>query len=98
MSLEPPLMRKVGSQNFGTIRPIDGYEKSPSFMALAQMFFGTDQKNHMGADPPTTSNRFKPKSYLKLIKKYIFFEGEQFPLIARLKSTWTLQSPDFGTV
>ena len=34
MALEPPL-RKVGSQNFGTIRPMNGYEKSPSFMALA---------------------------------------------------------------
>ena len=27
------------------------------------------------------SNQFKPKSYLKLIKKYIFSEGEQFPLM-----------------
>ena len=27
------------------------------------------------------SDQFKPKSYLKLIKKYIFSEGEQFPLM-----------------
>ena len=26
------------------------------------------------------SDQFKPKSYLKLIKKYIFSEGEHFPL------------------
>ena len=26
------------------------------------------------------SDQFKPKSYLKLIKKYVFSEGEQFPL------------------
>ena len=39
--LEPP-QRKVRSQNFGTIRPIDGYEKSPKFMALAQTVFGKD--------------------------------------------------------
>ena len=26
------------------------------------------------------SDQFKPKSYLKLIKKYIVSEGEQFPL------------------
>ena len=26
------------------------------------------------------SDQFRPKSYLKLIKKYIFSEGEQFPL------------------
>ena len=26
------------------------------------------------------SKQFKPKSYLKLIKKYIFSEGEQIPL------------------
>ena len=26
------------------------------------------------------SDQFKPKSNLKLIKKYIFSEGEQFPL------------------
>ena len=25
------------------------------------------------------SDQFKPTSYLKLIKKYIFSEGEQFP-------------------
>ena len=30
------------------------------------------------------SDRFKPKSYLKLIKKFIFSEGEQFPLNLRL--------------
>ena len=28
------------------------------------------------------SDQFKPKSYLKLIKKYVFSEGEQFPLTA----------------
>ena len=59
MALEPPL-RKVGSQNFDKIRPINGYEKSVSFMALAQMVFGTDQKNTRGADSvPPTSNRVK---------------------------------------
>ena len=26
------------------------------------------------------SDQFKPKSYLKLNKKYVFSEGEQFPL------------------
>ena len=26
------------------------------------------------------SHQFKPKSYLKFIKKYVFSEGEQFPL------------------
>ena len=31
------------------------------------------------------SYQFKPKSYLKLNKKYVFSEGEQFPL--RLKQT-----------
>ena len=41
MFLEPPL-RKVGSQNFDTICPMNSYEKSPSFMALAQTVFGTD--------------------------------------------------------
>ena len=51
MALEPPL-RKVGSQNFDTKRPMNGYEKSPSFMALAQTVFGTDQKKHRGADSP----------------------------------------------
>ena len=45
MALEPPL-RKVGSQNFGTMRQIDVNEKAQSFMALAQMFFGTDKKKH----------------------------------------------------
>ena len=30
------------------------------------------------------SDQFKPKSYLKLIKKYIFSEGEQFPLNGKL--------------
>ena len=30
--------------------------------------------------PALHSDQFKPKSYLKLIKKYIFSEGEQFPL------------------
>ena len=49
MSLEPPL-RKVGSQNFDTIRPVNGYENFPSFMALAQTVFGTDKKNHRGDD------------------------------------------------
>ena len=28
------------------------------------------------------SDQFKPKSYLNLIKRYIFSEGEQFPLKA----------------
>ena len=28
----------------------------------------------------------KPKSYLKLIKKYVFSEGEQFPLIPSASS------------
>ena len=51
MSLEPP-PRKVGSQNFGTIRPKEGYEKSLSFMALAQTVFGTDKKNTGGDSPP----------------------------------------------
>ena len=27
------------------------------------------------------SDQFKPKSYLKLIKKYVFSEGQQFPFI-----------------
>ena len=27
------------------------------------------------------SDQFKPKSHLQLIKKYIFSEGEQFPLM-----------------
>ena len=26
------------------------------------------------------SDHFKPNAYLKLIKKYVFSEGEQFPL------------------
>ena len=55
MALEPPL-RKVGSQTFDTIRPMNGYEKSLSFMTLTQTVFGTDQKNHREADsPPPTS-------------------------------------------
>ena len=54
MSLEPPL-HKVGSQSFDTIRPMNGYEKSPSFMALAQTVFGTDQQKPQGAAP--TSNK-----------------------------------------
>ena len=29
------------------------------------------------------SDKFKPISYLKLIKKYVFSEGEQFPLKVR---------------
>ena len=41
MSLQQPL-RKVGSQNFGTIRPVDGYENYPNLMALAQAIFVTD--------------------------------------------------------
>ena len=32
-----------------------------------------------GSQEPAT-NRVKPKSYLKLNKKYSFYEGEQFPL------------------
>ena len=32
------------------------------------------------------SDQFKPKCYLKLIKKYIFSEGEQFPLNFDLES------------
>ena len=51
VSLEKPL-RKVGSQNFVTIRPIDGYENSLKFMALAQTVFDTDYKNHRGVNPP----------------------------------------------
>ena len=31
------------------------------------------------------SDQFKPKSYLKLNKKYVFSEGEQFPLTGRQK-------------
>ena len=41
MALEPPL-RKVGSQNFDTTRPIAGYENLLSFMALVQAVFGRD--------------------------------------------------------
>ena len=51
MALEPPL-RKVGSQNLDTIRRMNGYEKSPSFMALAQTVFGTDQKKTTGGQFP----------------------------------------------
>ena len=29
------------------------------------------------------SDQFKPKSFLKLIQKYIFSEGEQFPLMEK---------------
>ena len=29
-------------------------------------------------------DHFKPKSYLKLVKKYVFSEGEQFPLMTML--------------
>ena len=76
MALEP-LLRKVGSQNFDTMRPINGYEKSPSFMALAQTVFGTDQKNTwVGADslPHPTSNKVKPKFYLTAeLKKTIIY-------------------------
>ena len=35
-------------------------------------------------------DHFKPKSYLKLIKKYVFSEGEQFPLIATHNTQNTL--------
>ena len=39
------------------------------------------------------SDQFKPKSYLKLIKKYVFSEGEQFPLIALLRKmgAWSVK-------
>ena len=30
------------------------------------------------------SDQFKPKSYFKLMKKYIFSEGEQFPLMEKV--------------
>ena len=37
------------------------------------------------------SDQFKPKSYVKLIKKYIFSEGEQFPLTGfPLSKNWYL--------
>ena len=32
------------------------------------------------------SDRFLPKSYLKLNKKYVFSEGEQFSLIVSIRS------------
>ena len=39
------------------------------------------------------SDQFKPKPYLKLIlKKYIFSEGEQFPLIGK-QDEYTLLKP-----
>ena len=60
MFLEPPL-HKVGSQNFGTIRPMDGYEKSPNFLTLAKRFWYRLEKPH-GANsppPPHTRNRVK---------------------------------------
>ena len=34
----------------------------------------------------------KPKSYLKLIKKYIFSDGEQFPL-TRWQMPWIMDMP-----
>ena len=65
MALEPPL-RKVRSQNFDTIRPMNGYENYLSFMALAQTVFDTDQKNHKGGrfTPPPTSNRVKTCKFI----------------------------------
>ena len=33
-------------------------------------------------------DHFKPKSYLKLIKKYVFSEGEQFPLTRAPLAVW----------
>ena len=44
---------------FDTMRPMNGYEKSPTFMALGQTVFDTDQKNHKGADSTPTSIRVK---------------------------------------
>ena len=47
------------------------------------------------------SDQFKPKSYLKVIKKYVFSEGEQFPVnafvgtpCAQLSCLASLQSLD----
>ena len=42
----PGAISAQGSKNFfNIIRPMNGYEKSPSFMVLAQIVFGTDKKN-----------------------------------------------------
>ena len=37
------------------------------------------EKPEVGHLRPPARNRVKPKSHLKLIKKYMFSEGEQFP-------------------
>ena len=58
MALETSL-RKAGSQNFDTIRPMNGYEKSESFMALAQTIFGTGKKTNRWGPIPPPSNRVK---------------------------------------
>ena len=57
MFLKPPL-RKIGSQNFVTMRPIDGHENFASSIihGASAKVFGTDQKNHrwrlIGPPPP----------------------------------------------
>ena len=80
MVLEPPLL-KAGSQNFDTMRPMNGYEKSPSFMALAQTVFGTDRKNHSGAiRPPLTINRVKsPETVLKFKRMVLINSWHDLP-------------------
>ena len=44
------------------------------------------------------SDQFKPKSYLKLNKKYVFSEGEQFPLNGRKANHSTTTYIDIASV
>ena len=59
-------------------------QKEPTSRVISRARAGRPQKK--GPRPAAEegfifhSDQFKPKSYLKLIKKYMFSEGEQFPL------------------
>ena len=42
------------------------------------------------------SDQFQTKSHIKLIKKYIFYEGEQFPITRALTGVWANFVPTEG--